>query len=206
MVKQRALGTFIQSGWNVYDIGAHVGFYSLLFSKLVGPAGAVWAFEPCAANVVHLADHLRLNEIRNVTVIQAAVGAGGGLTGFTTRAPSSSQNRVDPTCRELLLPQVALDQLELPAPNLIKMDVEGAESQVLQGASRLLASSRPIIFIALHSEGERQNCAALLRRACYKLYDLFGSQSDWIQSDEIYAVPEEIALASLPQECDGVSG
>jgi FkbM family methyltransferase len=195
--KQRALSAFIRPGWTIYDIGAHTGFYSLFFSKLVGEAGMVYAFEPFAPNIVHLANHLKLNQIRNVRIIQAAVGTSACLTGFTTQAASSSQNRIDPSCHDLLLPQVALDGLELPFPNLIKMDVEGAESQVLQGAARLLESSRPIIFVALHSQEERANCAALLQRARYRLYDLSGNQSDRIESDEIYALPQEISGASF---------
>lgn len=68
----------ITEGSVVFDVGAHVGFYSLLASVLVGPRGSVFAFEPLQRNLFYLKQHLRLNDIENVTVIEAAVSDRGG--------------------------------------------------------------------------------------------------------------------------------
>jgi hypothetical protein len=72
--KQPRFASVIRPGDIVFDIGAHVGFYSLLASKMVGPQGRVFAFEPVQRNLYYLHRHLQLNRIANVTVVQTAVG------------------------------------------------------------------------------------------------------------------------------------
>src|SRR5574341_673203 len=72
--KQKRFVREIKKGDVVYDIGAHVGFYTLLASELVGPSGQVIAFEPLPRNLGYLHRHLALNSCKNVTVIEAAVG------------------------------------------------------------------------------------------------------------------------------------
>jgi len=71
--KQRLFSETIREGSVVYDIGAHVGFYTLLASVLVGPKGKVVAFEPLPRNIYYLKKHLRLNQCKNVILVEAAV-------------------------------------------------------------------------------------------------------------------------------------
>src|SRR5271155_1636955 len=61
LAKQHALEHFVRSGLVAYDVGAQAGFYSLLFSRLAGPTGTVYAFEPCAYEARYLLDHVRMN-------------------------------------------------------------------------------------------------------------------------------------------------
>src|SRR5579875_1722626 len=72
----------IQPGQFVFDIGANAGFYSLLASVLVGPAGRVFAFEPATRNIAHLRRHLRINNMSNVIVLEAAVSDRSGAAFF----------------------------------------------------------------------------------------------------------------------------
>ncbi|HKN11461.1 MAG TPA: FkbM family methyltransferase, partial [Pseudomonadota bacterium] len=75
-------------------------------------------------------------------------------------------------------------------PSLIKMDVEGAEGEVLAGAKRMLRADRPVIFVALHGPEPRRACKALLAEAGYAIHDLRGNRiTGDPEGDEIYALP-----------------
>src|SRR5690242_8873726 len=80
--KQRLVQKLLRSGDSFFDVGANVGFYSLLASRLVGSAGRVVAFEPLPRNVQALKEHLRINRVRNVTVWEAAVSEAEGWASF----------------------------------------------------------------------------------------------------------------------------
>jgi FkbM family methyltransferase len=190
--KQQAIQRFVRPGMVVYDIGAQAGFYTLFLSQLVGEKGRVYAFEPCPYEVRFLVDHIRMNRLANVRMIQAAVTEGAGLVGMTTdRGRCQNQICNDPDA-QVMVPCLNLDGSGLPAPHLIKMDVEGAESAVLRGARKILGGARPVVFIALHSVEQREVCATLLKQVGYAIYELGGGAlNDSIDVDEIYALPRE---------------
>lgn len=188
--KQRALERFVRPGMTVYDIGAQAGFYTLFFSRLVGAAGRVYAFEPCPYEARFLVDHVRINCLTNVKIFQAAVAERTGFVGISTDQ-GSCQNHICAAARTaLMVPCVDLDSLELPPPDLIKIDVEGAESVVIRGAHKTLTGTRPVVFVALHGIEQRDECAALLSAAGYAICDLKGQPVKSVpETDEIYAVP-----------------
>lgn len=190
--KQRALERFLRPEMTVYDIGAQAGFYTLFFSRLVGESGRVYAFEPCPHEAHFLVDHVRMNCLQNVKIIQAAVGVRTELLGLTVDC-GQTQNRICSSSGALLtVPVLTLDGAGLTPPDLIKMDVEGAESAVLRGAHTTLRAARPVVFVALHSAEEREHCAMFLREAGYDIYDLSGvALNNSIAVDEIYALPSE---------------
>jgi FkbM family methyltransferase len=144
--KQQLISQRIPPGSVVYDIGAHVGFYTLLFSHLVGSTGQVVAFEPFPANLAYLQRHLALNHITNVQVIAAAVAAALGSANFAIGGNSSEGHLVNQaTATTLTVNQVSLDILlpTLPPPAFLKLDIEGAELAALQGARDLLVRPSP---------------------------------------------------------------
>ncbi len=71
--KQKQIEKYLKPGMVVYDIGAHVGFYSLLFSRAVGSEGMVYAFEPFPGNVIFLRKHRQLNKLANIIVEEYAI-------------------------------------------------------------------------------------------------------------------------------------
>lgn len=172
----------------VYDIGAHAGYYTLLASLLVGSGGRVFAFEPLPANLVYLKDHLRLNHVNNVTVIEAAVSDQGGKA-FFEEALSSSMGHLSPHGK-IQVETVALDESlakgELPAPDYIKMDIEGAEATALSGAAAVLARYHPVIFLATHGSQVHQECCLLIRSLGYQLQPLDGQPLE--TSSELLAI------------------
>ncbi len=161
----------VKKGKVVFDIGAHAGFYTLLASELVGSQGKVFSFEPLPRNLFYLREHLRLNHISNVTVLEKAVSDLCGTAFFDTRQPSSMghfhQNG------NLEIQTVSLDELIarkiiLP-PDYIKIDVEGAEFLVLTGARETLRAYGPVIFLAVHSQQLCKKCCDLLHSSGYRL-------------------------------------
>ena len=81
--KQRLISSMVKTGTVFYDVGANVGFYSLLAAGLVGPQGQVFAFEPLPRNVAYLRRHLALNRASNVEILELALGEQTGIASFT---------------------------------------------------------------------------------------------------------------------------
>lgn len=185
----------------VFDIGAHVGFYTLLAAVLVGEKGRVFAFEPVPHNLVYLREHLRMNRITNVIIIEAAVSDHSGMVRFNEGAGSSMGYIASQA--NMQVRAVSLDDLmasgEFPAPTQIKNDVEGSEVQVLLGAKSLLAGSHPTLFLATHGEDSHRQCCHILSEL---RYDLRPIGADCVeQTDELlatYTTCHELAESDHP--------
>jgi len=195
--KQKAIQGFIKSGMIIYDIGAHAGIYSLLFSKLVGQNGKVFAFEPYAENVANFLKHIRLNRLNNVILIQSSITDKSGLASFLIGG-SSSMGSITYIHTYLQIPTFSLDELvfnfNFPLSDLVKMDVEGAEAMVIKGMQRLIIKKKTIIFIALHGDEQKRLCQNILLENGYKLFWLNGDKIkgrlEDFQDNEIYALRE----------------
>jgi FkbM family methyltransferase len=142
-------------GLTVVDVGANLGYYSLLASKLVGPAGRVVALEPNSENCRLLLSSLRLNDSTNVQLLPVAADAATGWAYYSTHVGSngglieggdllSHPGNVVPTFR--------LDDLVDGPVGFLKMDVEGAEGRVVRGARRIIERDRPIVTTELKDE------------------------------------------------------
>jgi FkbM family methyltransferase len=178
---QQQLLARLHPGAVVYDLGAHVGFHTLLASKLVGARGRVVAIEPDPANVRRLERHLALNHVRNVTVIQAAVSATPGTARFATNRNTqighlAAEGDVEV---EVISLDVLVESRRLPLPTLVKMDVEGAESQALLGARRTLAAARPTLLFAVHAN-DTGEWWSVLRELRYRVEWLNPATGDYI--------------------------
>src|SRR4030042_1091980 len=143
----------VSSGGVVFDLGGNVGYYTLLSSVRAGPQGKVFVFEPLPRNLDFLRRHLALNRIENVTVVEAAVSERSGSVRFEQDA-STSKGRIGEG-GTLEVKSISLDDWInkglFPAPDLLKIDIEGAEFMALQGARRMLAAEHPPIFLSTHS-------------------------------------------------------
>lgn len=185
--KRRAFERRVAPGSVVFDIGANVGFYTLLASVLVGPQGRVFAFEPLPANLRYLRRHLDLNQAANVTVLDVAVADHRGTARFDP-GPSPSMAHLAGQ-GALTVRTVSLDELiasgEVPVPHHIKIDVEGAEFLVLNGAGCLLASSHPTLYLATDTGRLHQQCCDLLGSLDYHLEPI--DAEDLSRSYEILA-------------------
>jgi FkbM family methyltransferase len=194
--KQNLLERLVRPGMTVYDIGAQAGFYTLCLSRIVGETGRVFAFEPLADNVRNLLEHVRMNGLRNVRIVQAAVAGCSGLRGFTTDQ-NAFENALAGGDSGLLVPTVSLDLLSLPPPNLIKMDIEGGESEALRGSRRILRENRPVVLVALHSREHARFCGGFLKSLGYKVLSVSQPLAEpQPLDDEIYALPKSESATS----------
>ena len=153
--------SLVQRGDTVVDVGAHIGFFTMQLAALVGPQGRVYAFEPLGANADLVERSIHENAFGGrVVFARAAVGAASGVARLTYPRETLNSGgayllRDDdaplPGNLAADTPVVALDDAGIDRRvRFIKMDVEGAEPQVLRGAARLLARDRPIIMSELH--------------------------------------------------------
>jgi FkbM family methyltransferase len=185
--KLHLFARMLRPGSIVFDVGAHAGLYSLLAANRVGSDGHVYAFEPLPQNIDFLNKHLRLNALNNVTVISAAVSDSSGIRHFK-QAVDGYVGRLD-DLGELCVSTVRLDDLymnrQILCPDLVKIDVEGAEYAVLQGAKDLLVRAHPTVFLAIHGKACRDDCVALLRWLGYSLSPLDATALD--EATEIIA-------------------
>jgi FkbM family methyltransferase len=166
----------------VWDIGANVGLYSL---AAAAHCRRIVAFEPLPRNAALLRRHLTLNRITNVDVVEAAVGATGGVA-CLAEGDSPSEARVTST-GGLTVAAVTLDEWRqstaAPPPDIVKIDVEGAELGVLEGGCGSFAR-RPVIQLAVHGEAVAEQCLAWLQRQGYVVNALGGAPpagaTEWI--------------------------
>lgn len=172
------LQAHLSEGQVFYDIGANVGYYTILASRAVGPSGRVIAFEPLPRNLRFLEQHVSLNQLRNVQIVPCAVVERGGLV-YLDSEDSPSQARV---VDEGVLPVsgIALDGAKLKPPDVIKMDVEGAEVAALRGAHDTLATARPRVVLSTHGESLRRACYAVLSDLGYRVRPLRLGTEDHI--------------------------
>jgi FkbM family methyltransferase len=161
---QRLVAKLVNAGSVFYDVGANVGFYSLLASGLVD-TGKVFAFEPLPRNIYYLQRHMALNHVDNVEVLEMAVCDRIGTSCFDSedtramgRLKASGNIQVQTTTLDALL-----QQQKIAPPAYIKMDIEGAEFHALQGGERCLRDFRPVLFLATHGRQVHQDCCELLR-------------------------------------------
>ena len=152
---QDAFISMISPGDVVYDVGANVGYMTLLASKLVGPTGRVVAFEPGAKTAAQLRAQLVANGLQNVEVEECAICDEVGTSQFAADGFSVMAHLSDTASGGTVIVRTStLDEFVKgrQVPDLIKIDIEGAELLALAGARRLLATKRPALIVELHSE------------------------------------------------------
>jgi FkbM family methyltransferase len=179
---QKTLARLLTPGTVLYDVGANVGFFTILGARLVGPTGRVIAFEPLPDNVAVLRHNVALNAFDNVTVFECAVARASGtaelrLAAEPTWAKLSAEGAAAAPGDSLRVRVVTIDELidagTIPPPALLKIDVEGAELDVLAGMSRALALHRPVMLCEMH--GTNRAFGALMRGLDYDIEVLEGA-------------------------------
>jgi len=178
----------LRPGHTVLDVGAHVGYYTLLSSVLVGDAGRVWAFEPNPANAAFLRRHVEVNGRVNVRVEQAAVADADGTARFDFGTGSGTGHLADAGALEVRT--LRLDGFCAEhgiRPDAVKIDVEGAELSVLRGAGDTFAAHRPVLFLSTHGAEVHRACLAWLRETGYQASPILGGDVE--TTTELLAVP-----------------
>jgi FkbM family methyltransferase len=163
---------FLQSlsfaGHTIFDIGGFVGIHTIFFASRAGPEGRVVTFEPDPVNYQNILVNVAVNELTNVVVRNVGVGERPGRLEFVypsdrgrgSAHPESLEHyRRDPSAQRATLPVTSIDA-ELrsslagtPAPDFVKIDVEGLEFAVLEGMAETVRQTKPAIFVEIHGRG-----------------------------------------------------
>ena len=160
---QKFLEKNLKKGDTVLDIGSNIGYTSILMSRLVGKDGNVYAFEPMSQNLAILHKNISLNNCKNITVIDKALSDKNGEIDFFTPLNGEELSMSSMVWgngikdwKKQLVKTICLDDnadLKDLSPKLIKIDVEGAEGIVVTGMQKLIARSKPFIFIECTEKG-----------------------------------------------------
>jgi len=183
---QNAIANLVKAGDVVYDVGANIGYISLLLARAVGENGKVFAFEALPENQVRLHQNIALNKMRlRVIVVRAAVvdctrpvrflvGPSGGMG----KADGSAGRQEVVYSDSLLVSGLSLDDFVYaggrPAPQVVKMDIEGGEALAAPGMKRLLGEARPILLLELHGPEAARAVWDALAEARYRIYRMEG--------------------------------
>jgi FkbM family methyltransferase len=161
---QAALAELIEPDQVVYDVGANIGFFTILCSRLVGPQGKVYAFEPIPENLATLRHNVALNGLSNVVVVDKALSSQTGTAQMFVSPWSAfhslnvegatKQDNHGAEAGEMEVQTITLDEFlqgdGVRAPDLLKIDVEGAELIVVQGMAETLRTAQPLLLVELH--------------------------------------------------------
>ena len=168
-----------EKGFFVADVGAYKGWYTTLCSKMVGPNGCVYSFEPEPNNFQMLHKVVWLNQLRNVKLFKLALSDKDGFESlYLSKHPSMHSTTLIRSNNSISVPCMRLDTLsrlhKIAKIDLIKVDVEGAELKVLKGMQRTINEFEPIFSIdVLHYEGEFEEISSFMREFNYEIRPLF---------------------------------
>ena len=199
---------FVQRGWTIWDCGSYIGYYTLVFARSVGPTGRVVAIELDSRNLTRTRENIAFNQLTNVQFVNAAIGATAGYVEFIVddgtnshlpgtyaggpemedvwKARDQAKTRA---CVECMSLDQALLEKGLPQPDLIKVDIEGAEKDALRHAEHMFGQVRPLLLLELHNPECDRAAWDFSRRFCYELKDL--------DTGEIFTKAEEVHGALL---------
>jgi FkbM family methyltransferase len=183
---QQAVSDLLKPGMCIYDVGANIGYVTLLLARAAGESGAVVAFEALPANVARLEQHVALNHLTDrVTVVAAAVVDQSGPVRFLVH-PSTSmgkavgsagREKMDDYVKEIEVPGFSLDGYVFEQgptlkrlPQAIKMDIEGGEVLAIKGMQRILTEVRPVLLIELHGHEAAHAVWESLARHSYTVH------------------------------------
>jgi FkbM family methyltransferase len=195
---QAAVTHWLRPGMVVYDVGANIGYISLLLARVVRPQkpgffekpgfsggsmGKVFAFEPLPANLERMAANFAINPWAAITCVPAAVVDHPGRVRFLAHASGAMGKAAGSAGRahETYLGEIEVDGVTLdafaygegdlhgPPPQAIKMDIEGGEVLALQGMGRLLSEARPLLLMELHGPESARAAWDTLTAAGYRI-------------------------------------
>jgi FkbM family methyltransferase len=203
---QAALRHFAAQGGVAFDVGANIGYVTLLMLHALGPQGKVMAFEPLPFNIARLRDNLRLAAVEDrVELIEAAVAESSGTRHFMVH-PSAGMGKLEGSSgrgeayqETIEVRTVTLDEIVFgrggTIPCLVKMDIEGGEGTALRGAGRLLAGGRPAFLLELHGPQAAAECWQILRAAGYSLRAM---RDGYPELNDITALDWKAYMVALP--------
>jgi len=158
---QEAIAALVKPGDVCYDIGANLGFFSILLGRFAGATGSVYAFEPVPQNASTIERNARLNRETNIEVLRIALSNHAGMSELLLAdnvggAVLKSAGIPPDIAGSLMVETASIDTFvesrRIKPPNFVKIDVESAELEVLQGMERVLRKWSPTLIIEVDDE------------------------------------------------------
>ncbi len=155
-LEQGILLKYSAPGAVVYDLGANAGFYAVIAARAVGSGGRVYAFEPTPELAARVRSNAALNSLDNLFVVEAAVSNQDGITEFNvspSHVSNSIRKRNGPEDQSVtLVKSIRLDTFaaEHQPPDLLLIDIEGAEIEAIEGGLRTISRHHPVIMVEVH--------------------------------------------------------
>lgn len=191
------------NGCVVYDIGSFEGIFTMFFARAVGPAGKVVTFEPHPRNADKVVENVRLNNFQNVEVRRIALGKESSKAILASRSSETGTASLHDSIQGDILKgrhaetfEVEVDSLDrqvarhnLPAPDLVKIDVEGLEMDVLLGMRETMQAHKPNLFIEIH-DYLAEETASLRREVEFLIAN--GYSVFHVEAGSTVGSPEEI--------------
>ena len=138
----------VHKGMIVFDLGANFGWFSLIFSKLVGSSGHVYTFEADPTLIKTINENVKLNKLDNVTVIPKAISNKSGISEFSLDETYDTRNQLDaksPKGKVIKIETISLDEFcnenGIKQVDFIKMDIEGSEPKAIKGMKKIILSN-----------------------------------------------------------------
>jgi FkbM family methyltransferase len=202
-----AIAHFAKPGTIAYDVGANVGYNTLVLGRALGLNGQVFSFEALPENISRLKQNAALNsDVCRFTVIEKAVSDKPGEITFLVHDSDDMGKLVGSAGREedyqqsITVTATSLDdfiyQQGNPPPSLVKMDIEGGEVLALPGMQRMLAEIQPVVLVELHGpESARAAWEMLLANS----YTIHYMQAGYPQVDKLDALDWKAYLIGVPK-------
>ena len=198
---QHALASTLHPGMTFFDVGANAGFYSLVAWKKIGPSGKCVSVDPDPDNCAHMQELKQINKLVAWEIVEEAMaGTPGILTFQTSTGGDSGGHLVNMETFPGDNPQgerfrkVKADTLDhlvarYGKPDVIKVDIEGAEWEVFRdGARELLTTHRPIMLMELHGKGRADRILNLFEQNDYRLTTLTGEPAAFPVNDIFHVI------------------
>ena len=192
----------MRAGNVCWDFGAHFGIHTVAMALHVGPSGQVVSLEPDPVAFRRLSYHVRINQLDQVVLLQAAASASTqDAEMIITDGMGSScshfryeDETISPDTRTMTVKRVAMDELvaghQVRLPDLIKVDVQGHGASALRGSVEAIRQSRPAIVFSNHSPWEIEDTRDLLEPIGYTVHDLEGRPMEW----KNVSIPDTVIL------------
>ena len=175
-----AFKKYIRPGDTVIDVGANIGYFTLLAATLVGPKGRVFSFEPCREHFLLLEKNITRNHLSNVKIFQQGVSdvkGRGEVVGDVVRPGDA-------------IDLVPLDDVMTGSVNFVKIDIEGGEVRALRGMRRILIENPDIILVAEFNE-------PALSSMGFEPHELLDTLREAGFSTEVLGRPEDQGVKNL---------
>ena len=188
-----------------FDVGAHIGLISLPAAKNMKQNSKIVSFEPSSKNIKHLKSHVEINNFQNIiSVNQLLVGENNSQKTFfssNNESPMNSVVKLDnlKNYKEEKLKQITIDSFCKKSgliPEILKIDVEGAEINVLKGAKNILKNEKPIIYLSIHPYHIKElgstidELVNLIDQMGYNIEDFEGNKIKQFKLDEYLLTPK----------------